>query len=366
MAKRRVPGKVGIKTRRRATDQPLSTKKIRVSQRPIDEVLGRLKNVQPCGDGYSALCPAHADGSSSLAIGEDDDGKALLYCHAGCEFPEILAALKLRPGDLFPGGPGGTARGSDDACRLPTPPAVRRKRAEQNGNIRPRPAQTAKAVVKPIKRSTKRRARVLKNAKGSKNDWVPLVRTYRAECTPNLLQQLAEQLSVSADALRALHLGWNPEDECYTFPEFTASGNICGIVRRFDDGSKKAMADSKRGLYLPVGWADREGPIIIVEGASDTAAGWDLGLAVIGRPNAKGGGKTLARLLADQPEEREIIVMGENDATSAGNWPGRDGAEKVATELASSLERPVSWALPPGGSKDLRTWLIRERKRSDA
>lgn len=169
MAKRNVPGKLGKGIGRKVTDHRVSTSKHRKPPSPLENVLSRLRNVQTCGDGHSALCPAHADGSS-LAVGEDEEGKVLLYCHAGCEFSEIVSALRLEPGDLFPGGPANSARGSDGACRLPTPPAARRKCAEQNGNIRPHPAQTAKAVVKPIKRSTKRRTRVLKNAKGSKND----------------------------------------------------------------------------------------------------------------------------------------------------------------------------------------------------
>lgn len=336
-------------------------KGLRQSKRPIDRVLGSLKNVQPCGDGHSALCPAHADGSSSLSIGEDDDGTVAVFCHAGCETESVLEAIGLEFADLFPTGLDRSACRSDDACRLPTPPAARRKCVKKKGNT-----DTPIAVAKPIKRSKKKRARVLKNAKGSKKNWALLIGTYKRECTSELLKQLAKLLGVSTASLRALHVGWNPEDECFTFPELTATGKICGIVRRYDDGSKKAMADSKRGLYLPVGWEQHEGPIVIVEGATDTAAGWDLGFAVVGRPNAKGGGKSLATLLAGQPEDRDIIVLGEFDPKADGKWPGRDGAEKVATELAAALERPVKWALPPGRAKDLRRWLIRERKRSDA
>lgn len=40
-------------------------------------------------------CPAHLDGSPSLSLGEGDDGRALLYCFAGCTWNQILRALQL-------------------------------------------------------------------------------------------------------------------------------------------------------------------------------------------------------------------------------------------------------------------------------
>lgn len=38
-------------------------------------------------------CPAHEDRSPSLAWRLADDGRALIFCHSGCQFTEILAAV---------------------------------------------------------------------------------------------------------------------------------------------------------------------------------------------------------------------------------------------------------------------------------
>ena len=68
---------------------------------PIAKVLRRLDNVRQCSDQWSARCPAHSDRNNSLSIAEAEDGTVLLYCHAGCEFEDILEELELFPSDLF-------------------------------------------------------------------------------------------------------------------------------------------------------------------------------------------------------------------------------------------------------------------------
>lgn len=87
--------------RRRRTTRTLSTPG---AGRPIDRVLERLDHVQRCGDQWSARCPAHNDHNNSLSISETNDGKVLLYCHAGCEWQDIVAEVGLPPSALFPQG----------------------------------------------------------------------------------------------------------------------------------------------------------------------------------------------------------------------------------------------------------------------
>jgi hypothetical protein len=48
-----------------------------------------------------AKCPAHEDNNPSLSIGEGNDGRTLLHCHAGCTAEAICAAVGIRPSDLF-------------------------------------------------------------------------------------------------------------------------------------------------------------------------------------------------------------------------------------------------------------------------
>ena len=46
---------------------------------------------------WIARCPAHDDNNPSLSIGEGDNGRLLLYCHAGCSFEDIRKALGYGP-----------------------------------------------------------------------------------------------------------------------------------------------------------------------------------------------------------------------------------------------------------------------------
>ncbi|MCR2831192.1 hypothetical protein NR402_12995 [Acidithiobacillus ferrooxidans] len=71
---------------------------------PIDRVLHRLDRVKRTApDKWIARCPAHDDKRPSLSIREAEDHKVLLKCWAGCGAFEIVAALGLNLGDLFPG-----------------------------------------------------------------------------------------------------------------------------------------------------------------------------------------------------------------------------------------------------------------------
>ena len=68
----------------------------------LESVIDSLDGVRKQGSGYIALCPAHEDHHRSLSVSAGDGGRVLLKCHAGCEFGEIVSALKLKASDLFP------------------------------------------------------------------------------------------------------------------------------------------------------------------------------------------------------------------------------------------------------------------------
>jgi hypothetical protein len=66
-------------------------------------VLERLERVKSTGPGcWLARCPAHEDKHPSLSVRENDDGKVLINCFAGCGALDILSALGLRWSALFP------------------------------------------------------------------------------------------------------------------------------------------------------------------------------------------------------------------------------------------------------------------------
>ena len=64
-------------------------------------VLSRFDMALKSENGWMVRCPAHDDKTPSLSIKQGDDGKALLYCFAGCTFEKIVAALGLAESELM-------------------------------------------------------------------------------------------------------------------------------------------------------------------------------------------------------------------------------------------------------------------------
>jgi len=187
-------------------------------------------------------------------------------------------------------------------------------------------------------------------------DWGLLARTFAANIGTRR-EELAQKLGVSVESLERLGTGFNPRDLYWSFPERDGRGQVIGILRRLLDGTKRRMAGSQNGLCYPLDWDTGAGPVLLVEGPSDTAALLTMGLTVVGRPSNRGGADFLADLLAAIPPERSIIVIGERDEKTDGRWPGKEGAVGTAEKLVEKLDRPIGWSLPPDGAKDSRAWL---------
>jgi len=90
--------------------------------------------------------------------------------------------------------------------------------------------------------------------------------------------------------------------------------------------------------------------VVIVEGASDVAAAFDLGMTAIGKPNNKLGSQVVMSLVRGRP----VLVMGENDKKDEQHWPGRDGMITTFTQLVQGNVPNVTMLMPP--IKDLREW----------
>ena len=69
---------------------------------PVEKFLSRLAAVKGRSGAWTAKCPAHEDGSPSLAVREADDGRVLVHCFAGCETDSVLRAVGMDISDLFP------------------------------------------------------------------------------------------------------------------------------------------------------------------------------------------------------------------------------------------------------------------------
>lgn len=192
-------------------------------------------------------------------------------------------------------------------------------------------------------------------------DWEVRTVDFCSHLTPDLRRELAEILELPEDCLESLRVGHNGADHhgpCWTFPEVDNTGIAVGITRRYRRGEKKTEQGGSRGLFVPHGWNQRDGPIFCPEGPTCTLALTAMSLAAVGRPSNMAGVEYLAELFRDLPPDRTIVVMGEWDANEKGTWPGRDGAVKVACELAQRIGRRIIWALPPKGSKDVRAWVL--------
>ncbi len=147
-------------------------------------------------------------------------------------------------------------------------------------------------------------------------------------------------------------IGARRDQNRWLIPERNCHGEVVGWSVRADDGDKSFVKGGHRGLVL--NWsldrfagATNANPIYIVEGASDTAAGIDLGLDIVGRPSADGGAEHLAELL----KGLHICFIADNDKA------GRAGAIRVATKL-HEVAASIRIINPPPEVKDLRAWLI--------
>jgi hypothetical protein len=79
---------------------------------PVDKVLTRVEAPRANGAGWSARCPAHDDEHPSLSISEGENGRALVYCHAGCSHEAIVEAMGLWSSDLMPSDQIAASRGT--------------------------------------------------------------------------------------------------------------------------------------------------------------------------------------------------------------------------------------------------------------
>lgn len=72
------------------------------TQRVLDALAEGGNQATRSGRGWSARCPAHNDRNPSLSISEGSEGQALVHCHAGCGFDDIVEAIGLQTNEMFP------------------------------------------------------------------------------------------------------------------------------------------------------------------------------------------------------------------------------------------------------------------------
>lgn len=260
------------------------------------------------GTGWLARCPSHTDRKASLSIGAGDDGRVLLKCHAGCSFAELLNAMGLKAGDLFPDS--GT-------------PKYSRKRPPVNSE-----------ATKPILKQ--QHDGVWWWAK-----WETITPLHKP-----VQPFLGWSLGLPEGPLIDLGYRWITKG-CWGIPLYNHLG-MCGIQYRGSDGHKWLERGSQCALFIPRSY--REGLLVICEGATDTAAMLSAGFDAIGRFNATQSPQFIIDWL--EPQDRRDVALVVDDGQA-----GADGAQMVADALRAHTKsvRMVT----PGRFKDAREWAAR-------
>ena len=105
------------------------------------------------GKGWSARCPAHEDQRPSLSVSECDDGRTLVWCHAGCTVNAIRDAVGLAASDLFSDDP--------NTVSTPTQPHQTREKRQnrRHGNGKPVATyQTDNGAIEVLERKLGKRS----------------------------------------------------------------------------------------------------------------------------------------------------------------------------------------------------------------
>ena len=254
------------------------------------------------GKGWQCRCPVHKDDTPSLSATVATGGRLLLFCHAGCPFPEVLAALNLPKSS----------------------PTHERERYVDAG---PSP------LIVP--------------------NWRAILKSD----PPGMVEEHERKLGIPMGGLRRIGVAWAVGIGALAAPMYAASGiEPIGIRLRADDGRKWAMQGSKNGLFRAAK-LHGEGSLFVPEGFTDTAALAGLGLDAIGRPSCSGGRQLLRDAVRLECPKRRIVVVADRDEA------GQNGADLLSKELVHD-GRTVCVLTPPGDIKDAREWVRRGATRA--
>jgi putative DNA primase/helicase len=144
----------------------------------------------------------------------------------------------------------------------------------------------------------------------------------------------------------------NPSDPAAAICGPTKEGSTkhikdCGylhIIKESGNYSKTAGASKAEGEASEI--------VLLTEGLTDTAAGFDLGFETIGRTTALCGVKEIPTVLRGR--DVAVIIVGDNDDAKAKEV-GQRGMKLVA-EAVVRICVSVIMVLPPPEYKDLREW----------
>lgn len=125
--------------------------------------------------------------------------------------------------------------------------------------------------------------------------------------------KLAHGWNCSLATLRLYGIGW--DGEAHTFPMRNEDLSVCGIMRRFPDGSKLCVHGSNLALFFPLnGPLNLFSDLVICEGLSDAVIATEIGFKGIGKPSSGFGEQIIRKLLENEGYKGKIIIVADNDA----------------------------------------------------
>ena len=140
------------------------------------------------------------------------------------------------------------------------------------------------------------------------------------------LERTACELGVRPEAVVQMEMAWCAKSRAWAFPMRDGKDRLIGIRLRTSEGKKFAIRGSRSGIFIPRDLTG-DGPLLIVEGPTDTAAALTLGYDAIGRPSCSGGGPYILTFLRQL--RREVVIFADIDQA------GRDGAVRLADQIAA-------------------------------
>lgn len=148
---------------------------------------------------------------------------------------------------------------------------------------------------------------------------MPVKKKQRVPINWNLLNEFYKKkfngkvpfTEISQITLKAFNIGL--DGKAYTFPMRNEKREIIGIHKRYADGKKGTEKGSQLGLFIP-NTLDllTAGRIYVCEGLSDTAAVYNLGYKVIGKPSARAGNDLVCKFVKREVI-KEVGIIADND-----------------------------------------------------
>lgn len=277
-----------------------------------EHVARALGGARRAGSGWTCRCPAHQDRKPSLSIRDTDDGKSLVYCHAGCNQERVIAALRSR---------GLWERHSHQRFERPAPRLVGNDRSDRDDTKRTEAALAMWRSATPVDDSP------VETYLGSRGLKIPLPTTLRFHSA------LQHPSGNSWPAMIALVTRGTDNAPLAVHRTF--------LTR---DGSGKAPVDPQKMMLGPCrGGAVRLGVLDEVLMAGEGIETCLAAMQATGRPAWAALSTSGLRALDIPDTVREVIVLADGDD------PGEVAAQDCARRWKRE-GRSVRVARPPRGS----------------